>query len=363
MIQRPLLYILILAAVACAEKKPVPNGQIQPLARIQLDTNRVVEVIGLRRWTVEMIQDSLRKYAPGQRLDSANAAATLRYKLHFADAAIDTSVQVFDENETTQITVGVREPQDSARVHYAPQTLDAIPRVTEWKPITAKLSGGDNARRLSIVAERHLKGPPRDVVDSSVQGHPITSRLGYAFESPGDSVAARPILDALAKRTTEHDFATAVATIEQSTSLPDRIVAVLILANFPARDTAWYALVRAAVGQRQAQDASMASRALEGMSERYARHVDWTPIATTMHDVFDGMALTALPAIATAVARTGASPRDAKAYLAHGGEMLAAYLESANPDLGEPVHRFLVALRGVDLGTDPEPWRAWIRTL
>ena len=104
--KRPLLPFLILAlAVACAEKKPVPNGQIQPLARIQLDTNRVVEVIGLRWWTVEMIQDSLRKYAPGQRLDSANAATTLRYKLHFADAAVDTSVQVFDENETDRKSV------------------------------------------------------------------------------------------------------------------------------------------------------------------------------------------------------------------------------------------------------------------
>src|SRR5258708_978326 len=231
---RPLLSLLILtSATACAEKKPAPNGEVQPIARIQLDTNRVIEVIGLRRWTTDMIQDSLRQHAPGQTLDSANVASTLREKLHFADAAVDTSVQVFDENETTQITVGVREPQDSARVHYVPQTLDTIPRIGEWKAITARLTGADNARRLAVVARRHLDGPARR----------------------------------------------------------------------------------------------------------------------------------ALPAIATAIARTGGAPRDARPYLAGGGEMLTAYIESANPDLSEPAHRLLVALRGSDLGTDPEPWRAWIRTL
>jgi len=361
---RHLLTLFTLAsAVACAEKKPIPNGEIQPIARIQLDTNRVIEVIGLRRWTVDMIQDSLRRYAPGKTLDSANIAATLRQKLHFADATVDTSVQVFDENETTQITVSVREPQDSARVHYAPQALDTIPRVTEWKAITAKLWGGDNTRRLTVVAGRHLAGPVRDVVDSSVRAHPITNRLGYAFETPEDSIAARSVLDDLGKRTTDHDFTTAVGTIEQSTSLPDRIVAVLILANFPARDSAWRALAKAAVGQQQARDASIAAQALVGLSERFARPVDWTPLATTIHDVLDGSALMALPAMANAVARTGASPADAKTYLARGGEMLTAYLERANPDLTEPAHRLLVVLHGSDLGTDPEQWRAWIRSL
>jgi hypothetical protein len=361
---RPLLSLFILtSAAACAEKKAVPNGEVQPIARIQLDTNRVIEVIGLRRWTVDMIQDSLRKYAPGQTLDSAGVASTLRYKLHFADAAVDTSVQVFDENEATQITVGVREPQDSARVHYALQTLDTISRVAVWKTITAKLWGGDNAHRLSVVAGRHLEGPVRDVIDSSVRAHPITSRLGYAFDTPEDSVAAHAVLDAIAKRTSDQDFATAIETVEHSTSLPDRIVAALILANFPARDSAWRALLKASVGQQQGRDASIAGHALAALSERFARPVDWTPVATTIHDVLDGTALMALPATAAAVTHTGAGPRDAKAYLAGAGEMLTAYLESANPDLSDPAHRLLVALHGSDLGTDPEPWRAWIRTL
>src|SRR5258708_5424073 len=263
---RPLLSLLILtSATACAEKKPAPNGEVQPIARIQLDTNRVIEVIGLRRWTTDMIQDSLRQHAPGQTLDSANIASILRNKLHFADAAVDTSVQVFDENETTQITVGVREPQDAGRVHYVPQTLDTIARVAEWKTISARLTGSDNAHRLSVVARRHLEGPPRQVVDSSARAHPTTTRLGYAFETPEDSVAAASVLEALAKRTSDRDFPTALETVDHSTSLPDRIARVFVLANFPARDSAWRALLQTAVGQQQAHDAAIGSPAPVGL--------------------------------------------------------------------------------------------------
>ena len=141
------------------------------------------------------------------------------------------------------------------------------------------------------------------------------------------------------------------------------MVAALILANFPNRDDAWRSLLKAAVGQRQGRDAAVARQALEGMTDRAPRRVDWTPVATTIHDILDGTALMSLPTIASALARTGATPANAKAYLARGGEMLTAHLESGNPDLSEPAHRLLVALRGSDLGADIEPWRAWIRTL
>ena len=353
----------ILAVVACTERKPAPNGQMQPAAHIQLDTNRSVEVLGLRWWTDEMLQDSLAKYAPNESLGSPNIAAVLRSKLHFADAAVHRSEQVFDENETAQFTIVVREPRDSARVHYLPQTLDSVARVAEYKGITSKLTGADNAHLLDVVVASHLDGPAHTTVDSTVPDRPVTSQVGYAFESPEDSVAARPILDAIAKRNTPRDLATAMQTIDRSTSLPDRIVAVLVLANFPARDDAWRMLLRATVGQQQAADAATASHALASMSERFPRPVDWTPMAPVIHDVLDGTALAALPDVATALAGTGASPRDAKAYLAGGGEMLVAHLESGDSDLSDPAHRLLVALRGSDLGTDLEPWRAWIRTL
>jgi hypothetical protein len=271
-----------------------------------------------------------------------------------------SSTVVFDENETTEITVAVREPADAPRVHYAAQTLDSIPRVVEWKPFTKRLA---DTAQLRVVANRQLRGPWRDVIDSAVKGRPVTTQVGYAFETASDSAELQPIVDALATKNSEHDFTTAIQTVDQSTSIPDRVVAVLILANFPGRDDTWRELLKVAVGQRQARDAMVAQEALDALSERAPRTVDWSPMTPTIHDVLDGTALAALPPLASALAATGASPKDARAWLANGGDMLTAFIESANPDVNEPTHALLTALRGKDLGADPEQWRAWIRSL
>jgi hypothetical protein len=352
------------AASACAEPPPPPPPpEIQPIAVIELDSNLTVEVIGLRRWTVEMLRDSLSRHAPDEGLDDDATAANLRNLLGFADAATTINAIVFDENEKTTITLAVREPQDSARVHYAPQSLDSLPRVAEWKPMIAALWADSTGRLVQAVAAAHLEGPSRVVVDSTVRGRRITHREGYAFESPADSLAARPILDGIAGRTSERDLVLAIETIERSTSRPDRALAVLILANFAAREEAWGALLKAAVGREQGRDASIAQQALVAMSERFARPVDWTAHTTTIHQVLDGTALAALAPLALALSKTGASPAQAAGFLAGGGEMLTAYLESDNPTVRDPAHALLVALRGVDLGPEPGPWRAWIGTL
>lgn len=44
-----------------------------------------VEVLGLRRWTLGMLQDSIRHYVRGQELYEAACMVTLRDSLHFAE--------------------------------------------------------------------------------------------------------------------------------------------------------------------------------------------------------------------------------------------------------------------------------------
>lgn len=357
--------IMLLALAACAKDAPPspPAADVQPLARLELDSGRTVEIIGLRRWTAEMVRDSLRKYAPDEGLDSDAAAANLRNLLGFADAATSIHAVVFDEDEKATITVAVREPGDSARVHYAPQTLDSVPSRPEWRALITSVMGDSTGRLVAIVASAHLDGLSRLVVDSTMRGRKFTHREGYAFESPADSLAAMPILDSLSRRRSPADFDAAVETIATSTSGPDRAAAVLILANFPDRDEAWRSIFRAAIGREQARDAFIAQQALVALSERSPRPVDWSPVAPAIHDVLDGTALAALAPLATALVATGVSPAQAVPYLANGGEMLTAYVESDNPDIRDSAHDLLVRLRGQDLGFEPGPWRDWIRTL
>jgi hypothetical protein len=360
--QRVALALALCLGVGCATDAPQPAPDVQPMAVVELDSNRTVEIIGLRRWTPEMVRDSLAKYAPDEGLDSDAAAANLRNFLGFADAATSIHTVVFDQDDRTTVTLAVREPTDSARVHYAEQELDTLPRRAEWTDLARALNDS-TGRMLQIVSAARLEGFSRLVVDSTVRGRTVAHREGYAFESPNDSVAAMPILAMLDAKRTPADFDAAVQTIESSTSSPDRAIAALILSGFPDRDGAWRALLKAAIGREQGRDAFIAQHALVSMSDRAARPVDWSPMVEVIRNVLDGTALAALAPLAKALAATGASPAQAPGYLANGGEMLTAYVESDNPDIRDSAHDLLTKLRGQDLGFEPGPWREWIRTL
>lgn len=358
------LAIVPFLALACAkDAPPPPEPEVQAMATIELDSTRTIEIVGLRRWTAAMVRDSLAKYAPEEGLDSDAAAANLRNLLGFADAATSMHTVVFDEDDKATITIAVREPSDSARVRYAPQTLDTVPQRAAWRELATAWVADTSGRLFQIVTGAHIEGPSRLVVDSTVRRRKFTHREGYAFESPGDSIAAGPHLAWLSQRTSDADFAEAVATIDSSSSGPDRAVAALVLSNFPERDQAWRSLLRAAVGREQARDAFVAQYALRMLAERAPRPVEWAPVAGTVRDVLDGTALAALAPLARALAATGASTAHAAPYLVNGGEMLTAYVESDNPDIRDAAHALLVKLRGEDLGFEPAAWRAWIKTL
>src|SRR2546426_6814928 len=116
----------------------------------------IVEVVGLRRWTVQMIQDSAAKYAPGQDLASHACAAVLCLKLKFADASVvfyrtDT---VYYRSDTALsggvLIVSVIEPQDSALVRYKPRYHDSLPVHPEWRTAVDVFENHNHAFQTAV---------------------------------------------------------------------------------------------------------------------------------------------------------------------------------------------------------------------
>ena len=142
----------------------------------------------------------------------------------------------------------------------------------------------------------------------------------------------------------------------------DRATAALILANFGARDDTWWALTDA-LRESDGMVKSVAAHVLQSLDERSPRAVRWGPAATGIHAILDGTSLFELPQLIAVLTRTGAGPAYARPFLRGGGEMLLAYLGSANPMLSSTSHQLLVQLRGNDLGAAVGPWRAWIAGL
>src|SRR5436190_568644 len=83
-------------------------------AQTVIETSKqTIEVIGLTRWSVRMIQDSLAAYAPGNDLTAHACAAILRGKLHFADAAVSVYTGMTTQQTKPYVAITLVEPADS----------------------------------------------------------------------------------------------------------------------------------------------------------------------------------------------------------------------------------------------------------
>lgn len=334
--------------VVISRRQQARDPGLRPVVRVPFGPNKVVEVVGLRRWTVAMIQDSLGKYAPGETLESHACAANLRELLHFADADAMTfnDVSIFGPDTTREVTivVSVREPGDSARTRYRKMPTTDTTLRADWAALTdlSRHHTGD----FETLAEAFLAAPGDN-------------------RMPIDLTAKQAgMLAYLRARTTSADWDTATTVLARSPSAPDRGIAALILANFPERDETWHALLRAAVEEHQWLDAGLAQATMASLARRHPRSVDWTPVAPLIHDMLDGMALPVFGDVVSTLLVTGAaSPANAKSFLQGGGEMLAAYLETSRSEIRDPVRQLLIGLRGADLGPRREPWMRWIATL
>ncbi len=311
---------------------------------LRLPDGGTVEVLGLRRWTIGMLQDSLARYAPGDSLQSHACAATLRYKLHFADAASTTFS--FGDGTPDAVVVSVREPQDSARVHYRDLPLDTLSPRKAWAPITAVFRRHPNVFWPEL-QERFNVSPGRKP----------------QYRTRADRTLALRFAATLDTFRRESDRLAAMQVLAADPNMYDRVAATLILANFAQRDDTWWSLVEA-LRESDGPVKGVAATVLVGLSRSAPRAVNWSAKATTLHALLDGTSLFVLDDLVQVLTHTGVSPTDASALIGNGGgEMLLEYLGSGNGMLASNSRALLTALRGGDLGPSIEPWRAWMATL
>jgi hypothetical protein len=317
---------------------------VRPPAVLSLPDGRVVEVLGLRRWTLAMLQDSLARYAPGDSLHRHSCAATLRYILGFADASAG---QVEDRDRRPRAVVVVREPQDSAGVRFRHLPADTTPGRAVWRPVSALIQARPVAYQLAVAA--------------FLEGDTVLSP-GRRSRDPGDHLAAASALAFLRSRTAEADRRAAQRALRESPNELDRAVAALVLRNFGERDDTWRALVET---MRESNGyAKMAAVAVvQRLPDRTHRPVDWGPVVPGIHAMLDGTSLNATMPLMQVLRQSGVGPAQARAFLRGGGEMVLTYLASGTPMYADFAHHLLVKLRGADLGKVPEPWRAWIASL
>jgi hypothetical protein len=297
-----------------------------------------VEVLGLRNWTLEMLQDSMAKYAPGESLSSHACAAVLRYKLGFPDAvAYYYSATVVDS--VVRVVVALVEPADSARVQFSDLPLDTGTPRPDWATVYDLLerSRGVQYSALYLLADRQ-RG------------------LGG---SQGGSVGTYAAF--IAHHTGPADRDTALAVLATDPDFMNRTVAASILFNFLDEDAVVWALADALL-EADGPVKTTAATALHSLITT-PRTVDWRPAAGTLHKILNGTSLPVLTTVMEVLVATGADSGLAAPLLRGGGEGALTFLSAQHPHLQASAHRLLTALRGEDLGADVVSWRSWIAGL
>lgn len=332
------LLLLILATAGRALVAQRVHNEILETPTVRL------EVIGLKRWTLAMIRDSLARYAPGDSLTSHACAAILRGKLKFADAAVEYYPRGFEGYTKGYFAVPVVEPQDSARVRYRVRPRDSVPDHADWAPALAILKEHNQVFQSAIQWPSFLLG--------RMQPDSIEPRLA----------TVRPLLEFLRVHRTEQDRRNALWTLAHDGNAPQQAVAAVLLAGFPESDSTWWAL-EDALRDQDAMVAATASQVLSTLSRSAAKAVNWAPVVDEVRAVLDGTDLSAQDALLDALAATKVDPSLAPALLRGGGELVLAKLRSEDVTGARAAQRFLTQVSGRDVGQNADAWEKWVRGL
>ena len=316
----------------------------QGKAVIESSTN-TIEILGLRAWTLDMLNDSLRKKV-GFDFNSADAhacAAELRYKLGFADAAAIT----FANRETgkSRTLVTLTEPQDSARIKYRDMPLDTLGGSAAWASARTILRTRPRVFQFAVM---------------TALARTDTSRLPQSMWS--DWWAIRETWGFLDANTTPAARHAAILALESEPNIYDRQIAAAILVNFGKDDATWIALSQALL-EREGSAKFVALLVMNALVSAKARPSDWSVVAPAVHAVLDGTSQFMMLDLMALLNKVKPGPAMSRPFLKGGGSMLLAYAGSGVPRARDPALDVLRSLRGKDLGKDINAWRKWVASL
>jgi hypothetical protein len=307
-----------------------------------------VEVLGLERWTLKMLQDSIAHYVPGQTLHDAACMATLRYKLHFADASVMNFLGYGRTGVNDFLSIRLVEPKSPAvkwRTVSNDEFKSMLPDYAKLLLPVTDTSGGIWTVRL-VSAARF-----RD--SASIANIPANARP----ELRGD---ASNILTFLAEHNTDADRRRAMRVLDSNAVYSNRIAAAFILSNFPDHDETWYSLVSALRDPHE----SVRGAALAALDRMPRRTVNWKPASNDLRILVGGTNIGAMESVMNLLMTTNADPTLAATLLRGNDRWLMRLLSAEAPMASRATRSFLVAMNGgVDLGTSPAAWKAWIARL
>lgn len=332
-----------LAAAGAGTRAPSAGAQ----APARYDAAHVhVEVLGLKRWTLDMLRDSVRAKSGGEGLESAACQVVLRDSLHFADALVNSYYGYERDADPADhwLVLKVVEPGDAARVRWAAVARDSFRLV---RPTYAAFVGGATDSAGNLYVGRVV--------------NPLQRRAWSAAErarlTPSQRADVVRLDRFLAAHRSASDWRTARGVLRDDPVYANRLAAAVVLANFVNRDSTWWSLVDALRDPNEA----VRGAAEIVLSAAPARPVDWTPVTPTLRLLLGGTNVGATQPVMELLVRTRVAPSLAAPLLRDNGDWVLTHLRAESP-AARPAARALLArlAGGRDLGDSASAWQEWI---
>lgn len=322
-------------------------------AQIAYDSPRGrVEILGLRRWTLQMLRDSVEARRPGTKLYEAACMQLLREELGFPDASVNelTIGSSVGAPTRTYLVIKLIEPADKRRVQWLRNPLDTFkvlhPQYASViLPITDKtgtLSTGQFIMPLQLYGGRESASGPLASAPANVRS---------------DVDRVWQFLDA---HRSADDWRDALKTLRTDGAYPNRMMAVAVLSNFSDRDSTWWALADALRDPQEVVRLA-AEVVLSGFSPRY---VPWSATTESLRALVGGTNVMASERVFTMLSQTKVDPKLARVLLRGNGVWILSHFAAENPNARSAARAALVQLHGGrDLGPARTEWARWIAGL
>lgn len=355
---RSSLYVAIVAAAVAATPFQLRGQESSVPLRVESyrSPTGLVEVIGLRRWNLSMLRDSVRVRVRGLDLQDAACMVVLRDSLHFQDASVNVMSFAAEEGAPVErfTLIELVEPSDTARVRWRGALADSF-RVL--RPGYAPLVMGATDS-TGFFDNRRILFPLQFAADpeyrqAALAGVPAVPRA--AAQADADRLAAF-----LANHRADADWRTAIGVLAHDGDYVNRVSAAVVLANFADRDSTWLSLVEALRDGNQ----PVRMTALTTLQSFKPRAVNWAAAVPTLRALLGGTDAQASDAVFGLLAQTRVSPDLAGPLLGGNAQWVLVHLQAATPYVAEGAHALLVQLHGGrDLGRRPEDWSNWLMQL
>lgn len=343
-----------LALVLCALVTASTGAEAQaPQERLRTESYHspegLVEVIGLRRWSLAMLRDSVRARRPGMELHDAACMIVLRDSLGFPDVLVSEMIYLAQPGAQPQrfLVLKVVEPRDSSRVQWRRASVDSFQVLRpSYSPLI--MGATDSAGQFQVgrllFPLQYAAAPQRLAA--------VLERMPAERRADAETDAKR-LQEFLASQRTENDWRMALNAIRYDGAYANRVAAAVVLANFADRDSSWLALTEALRDGNEA----VRSTSLTVLQTLSPHPIEWKSSVPTLRALLGGTNVQASEAVFSMLARTSVSPALAAPLLGRNEQWALAHLQAKHPGAAESAHSLLVRLNGgEDLGRRAEDW-------